>query len=80
MLAPVRLREYLQAIGENQTDFAARASQFGVDVSQTTVSRIVLGGGCNAGTALAIIRASHERPTPGGGTISLEDLALEDAA
>jgi len=68
------INEYLDARDERQAAFARRAG-----LQQRTVNRVCLGGGCSASTALQIIKASHAEPTPGGGTISLEDLVVEGA-
>ena len=65
----MKLSRYLGERGESQAGFARRA---GLD--QRTVNRVARGEGCNAETALTIIRASHDQPTPGGGSVSLEDL------
>lgn len=69
----MQLRAYLDALDESAEDFAARSG-----VPLRTIYRVRDRDGCNARTALAIIRASHEKPTPGGGTIALEDLVIED--
>lgn len=68
----MKLVDYLTAKGESQAAFARRAA-----LDQRTINRICNGDGCSAETALAIIRASHADPTPGGGTIGLEDLVVE---
>ncbi len=69
----MKLTAYLRARGESENAFALRA---GVD--QRTINRIAHGEQCIAETALKIIRASHDAPTPGGGTICLEDLVPEN--
>ena len=68
----MKLSKYLEQRSESQNAFARRA-----EIPQKTVNRVCNGEGCSATTALAIIRASHREPTPGGGTVSLEDLVLE---
>lgn len=68
------LRTYLHARGESQRAFGRRAG-----VPQKTVNRIAAGAACSNPTALAIIRATVDRPTPGGGTVSLEDLVARVA-
>lgn len=70
----MRLTDYLKETGESEAAFARRAG-----VQQRTVNRICSGAGCNAATALAIIRATAEQKTPGGGCVALEDLVLESA-
>lgn len=74
----MNLADYLAAVNESQTAFAERASKYRPEqpIAQRTISRITLGESCGADIALAIIRASHDRPTPGGGTIALEDLVV----
>ena len=71
----MRLRAYLTATGESARAFAVRSG-----VPHRSVLNVLERGTCTATTALAIIRASHEHPTPGGGTIALEDLVVEDDA
>ena len=72
-LAAVKLSEYLVARGESESEFARRAG-----LTQRTVNRVCSGQGCNAATARDIIKASHSKPTPMGGTVSLDDLISED--
>ncbi len=77
----MRLADYLDTRGESQEAFAKRAGVHeptGRGISQRTVSRIASGGSCNASTALAIIRATRAEPSPDGGTVMLEDLAVSD--
>lgn len=77
----MRLADYLSSRRESQSAFAIRATLLSnYEVSQRTVSRICEGSGCNSGTALAIIVASHAEPAPGGGTVALQDLVAEDSA
>ena len=75
MLALMRLRAYLAVREESARAFAVRAG-----LQERTVQRLVEGDGCNAATALAIIRASQEQPTPNGGTVELEDLVVADVS
>lgn len=74
-LGGMKLVDYLEARKEPQAAFARRAG-----LGQRVVNRICLGGDCSAPTALAVIRASHAEPTPGGGTVGLEDLVTSDGA
>jgi hypothetical protein len=69
------LSEYLLATRESGSAFARRA---GVPIR--TINRVCAGDGCTATTALAIIRATHHNPTPGGGSVSLEDLVDAEVA
>lgn len=76
----MKLKDYLDRRGETQAAFAERAARIsGADISQRTISRVCGGDGCTAATALAIIRATHDEPTPGGGTVALEDLVTDGA-
>lgn len=77
----MKLSDYLDAKGESQEAFAARATRHappGRTVSQRTISRIIGGTVCNAATALAIIKATRDEPTDDGATVTLEDLAIGD--
>jgi hypothetical protein len=56
-------------VGETETDFAIRAG-----LPQKTVNNICRGTMPRGPTALAIIEASENHPTPGGETVSLADL------
>ena len=81
MLPTMRLRDYLRASEETQAEFAERASRHrpsGEPIMQTTISRIAAGSDCSAEIALAIVRATAEKPTLAGGTVTLEDLVVED--
>ena len=73
-LCGVRLGTYLAAGGESARAFAARAG-----VLHRTVLQVIHGEvRCNVATAAAIIRATRDRPTPDGGTVTLEDLIPTD--
>ena len=65
----MRLVEYLDAIGESAPQFAVRSG-----VRYRTLRNVLSGDGCHAATALRIIKATRELPTPNGGTVTLEDL------
>jgi hypothetical protein len=80
----MKLSAYLEAREESQTAFAERARAFvGAKkprIGQATISSICNGNGCQARVAYAVIRASQAEPAPGGGTVTLEDIALSTAA
>ena len=77
----MRVKEYLEARGESQAAFAKRATEYlEAGVSQRTVSRAAAGEGVHAVNAWAMIEASKAEPAPDGGTVTLEDFVLEDAA
>ncbi len=71
----MKLASYLGARKESEAAFARRSG-----ATQRTINRVCAGAGCNADTALKIIRATHDEPTPGNGTVGLEDLADSEAA
>lgn len=69
------LNAYLAKRGESRTAFARRA-----DIPQRTMNRVCNGEGCRAATAHAIITASEDSPTDGGGTITLAELVVDEGA
>ncbi len=68
--ADLTLQEYLDAREESPSAFSRR---LGVTVS--TVYSWLTGVIPRADTALKIIEASRDEPTPDGGTVTLRDLA-----
>lgn len=76
------LPSYIAAVDGSEVAFAKRSG-----VSQSTVNRICRGrkeghdgAALRLKTAYRIIRASHDRPAPGGGVVSLDDLYGADCA
>lgn len=72
-MGAVTLDHYLRETGQSDDDFAALSG-----IQRRTINRIRNQDGCNAGTALAIIRASARKPTATGGIVTLEDLVVDD--
>ena len=67
------LADYLAALQESAPAFATRSG-----VRYRTLRNVLAGDGCHASTAMRIIRATRDRPTPDGGTVTLEDLIPTD--
>lgn len=74
------LTEYLRATNQTQAGFATRASRGrtkGPDfISHTTVHRVCNGKIVSGRKAVLIVKATHVRPAPGGGVVSLEEILL----
>lgn len=75
-LLAMRLSEYLAAIDCSEAEFARRT-----DIPQRTINRICNGSvRCRIDTAHAIVRATHEHPTPSGGVVTFEELVPRESA
>jgi predicted transcriptional regulator len=70
----MRLADYLAARGERPAAFARRAG-----IPWATLAGVMDGADARLSTARAIVRASRAEPTPDGGTVGWEDLAIAGA-